>query len=322
MSEASEDTRRQMAEGASDQRAAAEAAGAGAGTATPPAPDDERQASLWSDAWYQLRRSPIFLLSAVLILLVIVIAVFPQWFASGDPFASNLSRSLERPSAEHWFGFDLQGRDYYTRVIYGARASITVGLLVVLSASLIAVTLGSIAGYYGGWADAVIARITDVFFALPTILGGLVLLTVLPSRGVPQVALVLALLGWPTMLRLMRSSVLSAAQSDYVLAARALGASDLRIMRRHILPNAITPVLVYATIFVGIIISAEAALTFLGVGLQTPAISWGLMISNAQTRLLQAPHLLLFPGAFLSVTVFSFILMGDALRDALDPKLR
>lgn len=282
----------------------------------------ERQASLWSDAWYQLRRSPLFIVSAILITLVLLVAIFPQWFASGDPFAADLSRTLERPSSEHVFGFDIQGRDYYTRVIYGARASISVAMLVVATATLIAVLLGSLAGYYGGKLDAFISRLTDVFFALPTILGGLVLLTVLPSRGVFTVALVLSVLGWPTMLRLMRSSVIAAKGGEYIQAARALGASDLRIMRRHILPNAITPVLVYATIYVGIIISAEAALTFLGVGLQTPAISWGLMISNAQSRVLDAPHLLLFPGAFLSVTVFSFILMGDALRDAFDPKLR
>ncbi|MFA9428826.1 ABC transporter permease [Egicoccus sp. AB-alg2] len=309
-----------MSEQASSTSAAPGSASAEAKATTGVA--DDKQASLWSDAWYQLRRSPMFIVSALLIVLILLIAIFPGWFTDTSPVASDLSRSLERPSAEHWFGFDIQGRDYYARVIYGARASVAVGLLVVLTASIIAVTLGSLAGYYGGAIDAVIARVTDVFFALPTILGGLVLLTVLDNRGVPQVAMVLAVLGWPTMMRLMRSSVLAAARSDYVQAARALGASDGRIMRRHILPNAVTPVVVYATIFVGIVITAEAALTFLGVGLQTPAISWGLMISQAQTRLLEAPHLLLFPGAFLSVTVFSFILMGDALRDALDPKLR
>ena len=322
-----QDASRPDAEVPIDRRAASQAAGAGGiADAAPaeagPPTAEERQASLWSDAWYELRRNPLFIISALLIVVFVTMALFPQLFTTRSPFTADLARSLERPSTEHWFGFDIQGRDYYTRVIYGARASIAVGMLVTISAAIIAVTFGSLAGYYGGWIDAVIARITDVFFALPTILGGLVLLTVLPTRGVPQVALVLALLGWPTMLRLMRSSVLSAASSDYVQAARALGARDLRILRRHILPNAITPVLVYGTIFVGIIIVAEAALTFLGVGLQTPAVSWGLMISNAQQRLLQAPHLLLFPGAFLSVAVFSFILMGDALRDALDPKLR
>jgi oligopeptide transport system permease protein len=284
--------------------------------------DDGGQASLWGDAWRELRRNPMFLIPALLIAVLITMAIWPQLFTNTSPHAADLSRTLERPSAERWFGFDLQGRDYYARVIYGARASIAIGVIVMLTSALIAIVLGSLAGYYGGGIDAVIARVTDVWFAIPTILGGIVILSVIDNRGIPQVALVLAILGWPTMLRLMRSSVLAARESDYVQAARALGAGDLRILRRHILPNAIAPVIVYATIFIGIIISAEAALSFLGVGLQLPAISWGLMVSGAQTRILQAPHLLLFPGLFLSVTVFSFILLGDALRDALDPKLR
>ncbi len=207
-------------------------------------------------------------------------------------------------------------------MIYGARASVTIGLLTVAYASAIAIIGGTLAGYYGGWIDALLARVADIWFAIPTVLGGIVILTTLPTRGILAVTLVLSVLGWPVMLRLMRSCVLSATRADYVDAARALGASDLRIMRRHILPNAIAPVIVYATIYVGIIISAEATLTFLGIGLQAPAISWGLQLSAAQNRLLQAPHLLLFPGLFLSVTILSFILMGDALRDALDPKLR
>jgi len=186
----------------------------------------------------------------------------------------------------------------------------------------LALVLGSISGFYGGFVDTIIARITDIWFAIPTILGGIVILSLLGKRGMLQVSLVLIVLGWPTMLRLARSSVLSVKETDYVDAARALGASNLRIIRRHVLPNSIAPVIVYATITVGVIIAAEAALSFLGVGLQLPAISWGLMISVAQNRILTAPHLLLFPGLFLSVTVFSFILMGDALRDALDPRLR
>jgi oligopeptide transport system permease protein len=280
------------------------------------------QASLWGDAWRELRRNPLFVIPVGVIVVLIVMALFPQLFTDADPTVGDLSRSLERPSADHWFGRDLQGRDYFSRTIYGARASVLIGTIVVAVSALIAIVMGSISGYYGGLTDTLIARVTDVWFAIPTILGGIVVLSVIDNRGIPQVALVLAALGWPTMLRLMRSSVLSAREADYVLAARALGAGDARILRRHILPNAVAPVIVYATIYIGIVISAEAALSFLGVGLQLPAISWGLMISGAQTRLLQAPHLLLFPGIFLSITVFSFILLGDALRDALDPKLR
>lgn len=282
-----------------------------------------REGGLYADAWRQLRRRPIFIISGVLILILALMAVWPTLFTRVDPRVCNLADSLLRPSSEHWFGTDVQGCDYYARTIWGARVSITIGVLVTACAALVAVALGSIAGYYGGVVDSVIARITDIWFAIPTILGGIVILrSVFSTRGLLQVSLVLIVLGWPTMLRLVRSAVMSVKEMDYVDAARALGVRNFRIIRRHILPNAIAPVIVYATITVGVIISAEAALSFLGVGLQLPAISWGLMISVAQNRILTAPHLLLFPGAFLSVTVFSFILMGDALRDALDPRLR
>jgi ABC-type dipeptide/oligopeptide/nickel transport system permease subunit len=281
------------------------------------------EAGLYADAWRQLRRRPIFVVSGILIVLLMTMAAFPSLFTRADPRACNLADSLLRPSAEHWFGTDVQGCDYYARTIYGARVSISIGILVTVSSTLIAVVFGSMAGYYGGIVDTVIARITDVWFAIPTILGGIVILrSIFSERGLIQVSLVLIVLGWPTMLRLTRSSVLAVKEMDYIDSARALGVGNVRILQRHILPNAIAPVIVYATITVGVIISAEAALSFLGVGLQLPAISWGLMISVAQNRILTAPHLLLFPGLFLSVTVFSFILMGDALRDALDPRLR
>lgn len=301
-------------------------------------------ASLWADAWRNLRRNPIFIMSAAIILVMLVMAIFPRaflWFYDGQPDNDcSLAYSVQnanapaggRPSATNWFGFDVQGCDYYVKTILGARISIFIGLLVTGGALALALVFGSIAGYYGRWQDALIARITDVWFAIPTILGAIVVLSAFRDirilgidfrgRGLMQVGFVLIILGWPSMLRLMRSSVISAKEMDYVQASRALGANDLRLITKHILPNAIAPVIVYATIYVGVIISAEAALSFLGVGVQLPAISWGLMINSAQTRILQAPHLLFFPGAFLAITVLSFILMGDALRDALDPKLR
>jgi ABC-type dipeptide/oligopeptide/nickel transport system permease subunit len=282
-----------------------------------------REGSLYADAWRQLRRRPMFIISGVLILLLALMAIWPGLFTRVDPRDCNLADSLLRPSGDHWFGTDVQGCDYYARTIWGARVSITIGVLVTAASTLIAVVLGSAAGFYGGIVDTLIARLTDIWFAIPTILGGIVILrSIFSTRGLLQVSLVLIVLGWPTMLRLVRSAVMATKEMDYVDAARALGVRNFRIIRRHILPNAMAPVIVYATITVGVIISAEAALSFLGVGLQLPAISWGLMISVAQNRILTAPHLLLFPGAFLSVTVFSFILMGDALRDALDPRLR
>ncbi len=285
---------------------------------------DAREATLWSDAWRQLRRRPMFIVSATIVVLLVLIALFPQVFARGiDPRQCSLSNSLLRPSSEHWFGTDLQGCDYYARTIYGARPSIAIGIIVTVFSTLIALVGGAAAGYYGKTTDTIIARLADIWFVIPTILGAIVILTVLPfNRGILTVSLVLIVLSWPTMLRLVRSSVLSAKANDYVDAARAMGSSNFRIITRHILPNSLAPVIVYATITVGVIIAAEASLSFLNVGLQLPAISWGLMISNAQQRILTAPYLLLFPGAALSITVFAFILMGDALRDALDPKLR
>jgi ABC-type dipeptide/oligopeptide/nickel transport system permease subunit len=286
------------------------------------APKQGKPTSLWGDAWRELRRKPSFIVSAVIVIIMMIMAIFPQLFTSVDPRACSLIDALQTPSAEHRFGTDLQGCDYYARTVYGARTSVSIGLVVTFFATLIAVTLGSISGYKGGWLDSVMSRITDIWFAVPLILAGIVLLNALGSKGFWTVCAVLIVFGWPTMLRLMRSSVLSVRELDYIDAARALGASDWRIITRHVLPNGITPVIVYATITVGVIISAEATLSFLNVGLQLPAISWGLMISVAQNRILAAPHLLFFPGLFLSVTVFAFILMGDALRDALDPKLR
>lgn len=286
-------------------------------------PASGHEGSLWADAWRQLRRRPMFVTSGVLILIMVLIAVWPGLFTRVDPRLCPLQDSLLRPSSEHWFGTDLQGCDYFARTIHGARVSISIGILVTSLATVIAVVFGSISAYYGGITDTLIARITDIWFAIPTILGGIVILrSIFSQRGVPQVSFVLIILSWPTMLRLVRASVLAAKEMDYVDSARALGIRNSRIIRRHILPNSMAPVIVYATITVGVIISAEAALSFLGVGLQLPSISWGLMIAQAQNRILTAPHLLFFPGLFLSITVFSFILMGDALRDALDPRLR
>jgi ABC-type dipeptide/oligopeptide/nickel transport system permease subunit len=228
------------------------------------------------------------------------------------------------------FGFDQQGCDYLANVVYGARNSLLIGILGVLGVLLLGVIVGAIAGFYGRVTDSILSRLADIFYALPLILGALVLLRVGPSTGLPvisdrgpgAVAIALAAFGWMTAMRLVRSQVIAVKSSDYVAAARAMGASDFRILVRHILPNAVAPVLVYATITIGILIAAEATLTFLGVGLQPPAISWGLQIAQGQTLLRTAPHLVLFPSIILTLTVMAFILMGDALRDALDPRQR
>jgi oligopeptide transport system permease protein len=296
--------------------------------------EELRQASLWSDAWRQLRKSKMFVLAASLLLILSVMAAFPQLFTSiGRPSeggcANALGNSRLPPGTNGaWFGYDTFGCDYYTQVIYGARVSMIIGLVVVGGALIIGVFLGALAGYYGGWFDSLIARVTDVIYGLPLILGAILLLNLLASdrfigeRNLATVSISLIALSWMTVMRLFRSSVISVRDTDYVSAARAMGATNGRIILKHIVPNALAPVLVYATIAVGAIIAAEAALSFLGIGLQQPAISWGLQINSAQNHIRSSPHLLFFPSIFLSVTVLSFILLGDALRDALDPKLR
>ncbi|TFV68273.1 UNVERIFIED_ORG: ABC transporter permease [Bacillus sp. AZ43] len=292
---------------------------------------NERQNSLWSDAWKSLKRNPLFWIGAFLGSIFTLMAIAPQWFARGaDPRACSLSNSRALPSAEHWFGFDQQGCDYLANVVYGARSSLIIGVVAVLVVLLLGIVVGAIAGFFGGFTDGLLARIADIFYGMPLILGALVLLRVGPSTDIPiinsrgpgAVAIALALFGWMTAMRLVRSQVIAVKSSDYVAAARAMGASSPRILVRHILPNAVAPVLVYATITIGVLIAAEATLTYLGVGLQRPAISWGLQIDAGQDLLRTAPHLVLFPSLILTLTVMAFIMMGDALRDALDPRQR
>jgi oligopeptide transport system permease protein len=260
---------------------------------------------------------------AVVVAAVLAMAIAPAPFAGlfghGNPFACDLARSDRGPSWGHPFGFDVQGCDLYANVIYGARPTVTTGLLVTAGILAVAVVLGGAAGYLGGVTDAVVGRLADVVLGFPFILGALVVLTVTPDRNVLTVSAVLVAFGWPAMTRLMRATVLGAAGRDYVLAARTHGASVFRIVVRHVLPNAISPVLVYATTAIGGVMLAETTLTFLGVGLQAPEISWGIQLAGAQQQFLQHPHLLIAPGAFLSVTVISFVALGDALRDTFDP---
>src|SRR5687767_8527198 len=285
---------------------------------------DDRQNSLWSDAWKALRRNPLFWIGSVLGVFFVLMALLPQVFARGaDPRECNLANSKATPSADHWFGYDQQGCDYLAQVVYGARSSLIIGSLAVVVIVVLGVIVGAIAGFYGRWVDSVLSRLVDIFFAIPLILGAIVLLrSAFNDRGSVQVAIALAAFGWMTAMRLVRSQVIAVKSSDYVAAARAMGASNRRILARHILPNAVAPVLVYATITIGVLIAAEATLTYLGVGLQRPAISWGLQIDNGQSLLRTAPHLVLFPSAVLTLTVMAFIMLGDALRDALDPRQR
>ncbi|MEU3722112.1 ABC transporter permease [Streptomyces sp. NPDC031705] len=301
---------------------------AGATSAGAKAPEvkkkKDREASLWSDALQDLRRNPIFIIGAVLVVFLLIVAAVPQLFTDGSPFdsgACKLEDSLKTPSSAHWFGFDIQGCDVYTRTVWAARNSVIVGVVTTTLVLLVGGALGLIAGWVGGIVDSFLSRFTEIFFAIPLLLGGMLIMSALPGNAW-TVSLVLAILGWPQIFRIMRSSVLQNKNNDYVVAARALGAGTLRITIRHILPNAVAPVIVVGAISLGVYISAEAALSYLGIGVQPPQISWGLMVSDASVRWLQAPHVLLFPSIALSITVLAFIMVGDAVRDALDPKLR
>lgn len=285
--------------------------------------------SLGQDAWRYLRRRPLFWVSTVLIVVLLLMAAFPQLFTDTSPYAADLSQSRALPSGDAWFGRNLQGADVYTLTIFGARASILVGVLTTLATLVIGTTMGTLAAYYGGLWDAILMRVTDMFFAIPMLLGGILFMTSFPNPPdasfwvvIGKVVLVLSLFGWPNIARLMRGSILQVKSSEYVMAARALGAGTGRIIVRHLLPNAAAPALVVSTINLGTFIAAEATLSFLGIGLTPPAISWGLAISEATAAIYVAPHMLMFPSLFLSITVLAFILLGDSIRDAFDPKQR
>jgi len=276
----------------------------------------------WRDTWRELRGRPKFVVAAALILFVVVVAMFPSWFTGIDPNYGDPSQSLLPPSAAHWFGTDLQGHDIHARTVYGARASLMVGLGSTLLVFVVGGALGALAGFYGGWIDAVVSRITDVFFGLPLLLAAIVIMGVMHHRRVWTVIAILALFGWPGIARVARSAVLEVRASDYVLAAKALGLRNFQILVRHALPNALGPVFAVATLAFGVFIVTEASLSYLGVGLPTSVVSWGGDISLAQSRLRSGSPILFYPAGALAITVLAFMMMGDALRDALDPTSR
>lgn len=276
--------------------------------------------------WPTLRNKVTFWVALVLLAVMLVLAVAPEWvggwFGNGDPRLCDLSESLGGATEGHPFGFDVQGCDLYTNVIHGARNSLLVGFITTALALLVAVVVGTLAGIHGGWIDSVLSRLTDVFLGFPFIIGAIILLIGLGERSVLTVSLVLAIFSWPTMARLVRSSVRSVRAAEFVQASIAMGIGTWRTTVRHVLPNALGPVLAIVALSVGGIIVAEAGLTFLGVGLEAPAISWGRQIAQGQALIANAPHVVLWPSLFLAVTALSLISLGDSLRDALDPRQR
>ncbi|OBG33651.1 ABC transporter permease [Mycobacterium sp. E3198] len=276
----------------------------------------------WRDTWRTLRRRPKFVVAAALIALIVVVALVPGLFTGIDPNYADPSQSLLPPSAPHWFGTDLQGHDIYARTVYGARASLTVGLGATLLVFVVGGALGALAGFYGGWVDAVVSRITDVFFGLPLLLAAIVIMGVMHHRRVWTVVAILALFGWPQVARVARGAVLGVRATDYVLAAKALGLNSFQNLVRHVLPNALGPVFAVCTLAFGVFIVTEASLSYLGVGLPPSVVSWGGDINLAQSRLRSGSPILFYPAGALALTVLAFMMMGDALRDALDPGSR
>ncbi|WP_036320521.1 ABC transporter permease [Microbacterium indicum] len=276
--------------------------------------------------WGTLRSRPTFWISAGILVLLLLVAALPgpisDLFGNPDPRACALGDSRQAPSAAHPFGTDLQGCDVLANVVYGAGTSLSIGFLTTVICLALALVLGTLAGYFGGWADALIARLTDVFLGFPFLLAAIVVLNSVPERTPVILSLVLAFFSWPTLARIVRGSVRQVRDSEFVQAATAMGLSHARIVLTHVLPNALGPVLAIATTMVGSVIVAESTLTFLGVGLVHPSISWGLQLSTAQSYFQIAPHMLVFPALFLTLTVVALISLGDILRDALDPKGR
>ena len=279
-----------------------------------------RRSNLWRAARL-FRRNKLALAGMALILLFVVVALFAHMLAPYDPNAIDLTQRFISPGPGHPFGVDNLGRDILSRVIVGSRVSLCVGILTVGLSMLVGVPLGLLAGYVRGPVDAVIMRVVDIFLAFPVIILAIAIMAV-RGPGLGNVMLALTMVYWTTYARVTRGVTFVLREEDYVLAARSIGASSLRIMWRQILPNAVAPLLVIASLGLGNAILAEAALSFLGLGIQPPEASWGSMLNFGMQFLRNAPYLSYFPGLAIFVTVLGFNLLGDGLRDALDPRLR
>ena len=271
------------------------------------------------------RRRGRLLVGRLLVAAFALSAILAPWIAPYDPAAvpAALSATMLRPpEPAHPLGTDALGRDLLSRVLYGGRVSLALGLGVEIVIVAVGVTIGLLAGYFGGWRDSILMRVTDVVMAFPSLILAIGLIAVFEQPGLDKVALVLVVLGWTTIARVVRGEVLSLKERDYVQAARAIGVGHTTILLRHLLPNAIGPVIVAATIGVGSNMIAEAGLSFLGLGAQSPTISWGSMLAEGQTFLVSAPWVAFFPGAALLLAVLGINLLGDALRDLLDPRFQ
>jgi peptide/nickel transport system permease protein len=286
----------------------------------------DRPTGLWADAWRRLKRNKGAVAGMIMVSALVLIAVFAPLIAPESPTSGDLSRlqgsCCPGPSAEHWFGIDQQGRDEFSRVVYGARYSLLIGVVSVAVGLSIGIVLGAIAGFFGGWIDSLIMRVMDIMLAVPGLLLAIGLVAVL-GQGLWQIMVAVGATQIPVFARLLRGSVLATRESDFVLAARSVGVPRRSILGSHVLPNAMSPVIVQATLALATAIIDVAALGFLGLGPQDPSTpEWGTMLTDTTRYLQTAPHLALIPGAAIVVSVLGFNMIGDGLREALDPKLR
>ena len=279
----------------------------------------EKGTSLWADAWVRLKKNNMAIAGLYVLLTLIVLCVLAPWITPYGYEEQNLGLGAIPPSAAHWFGTDVFGRDLLTRVLYGGRVSLMVGFIATVVALLIGVLWGTVAGYLGGRTDVVMMRIVDILYALPFIIF-IILLMVVFGRSILLLFLAIGAVEWLTMARIVRGQVLGIRRQEYIEAALSMGLSTWTILRRHVIPNTLSPVIVYATLTIPQVMLLEAFLSFLGLGIQPPQSSWGLLISYGAETMEDYPWALIFPGLFLSVTLFALNFLGDGLRDALDPK--
>jgi oligopeptide transport system permease protein len=279
--------------------------------------DAEDGASLWHDAWLRLRKNRAAVTGGAILLVMVVLAILTPWIAPYGYEAQNLDLGATPPSAAHWLGTDIFGRDLLTQILYGGRISLAVGFIATAVALVIGVTWGAIAGYVGGRVDSVMMRFVDILYALPFMIF-IILLMVVFGRNILLLFLAIGAVEWLTMARIMRTQVQSLRQQEFVEAAVSLGLSPFAIIFKHIIPNALGPIIVYTTLTIPSVMLLEAFLSFLGLGIQPPQTSWGLLISYGAETMEEYPWLLIFPGMALTVTLFSLNFLGDGLRDALD----
>jgi peptide/nickel transport system permease protein len=294
---------------------------AGKNTATEQFQEAPPRVSEWRRFWRVFLQRKIVIFGMAVLLILVIVAIFANFLAPYDPYKGNMADSLQQPNSTYWLGTDIQGRDTLSRLIFGTRTALMVGFVTVGIAAIIGFTLGLIAGYFGGIPSMIIMRVMDALMGFPMLILALLLAAVL-GGGIQNVIIALSIATVPGYARVMNGLTLSIRENDYILAERSMGADNLRIMLRHILPNALPPMIVMVTLQLGGLIMAEAALSFLGIGIKPPGAAWGAMVNDGYRYLSQNPVLSFAPGISIMLVVFAFNMVGDGLRDALDPRLR